>query len=288
MKFVQYEVAEGVALITLDRADKANAQTTHMLDELDSCWTAAAEDPGVRVVLVQANGRHFSAGMDLSREAPAVDQGGKEPATEPPVESFYLASSYRYFSKVMSWRNLPKPSLAAVQGRCVAAGLMLCWPCDLIIAGEDAQFSDPTMKMGLAGIEYMAHLWEVGPRKAKEMLFRSTPLDAAEACRLGMVNRVVPVERLREEAWAWAREIADLDPGMAALVKRAINGAQDAQGFTASLAHGFDVQELAAALQASHRQSYQTWDRSVLDHMREQTSNTAAAVERPWRAVDGS
>src|SRR5207244_9497699 len=101
--------------------------------------------------------------------------------------SYYSVESMHFFANTLAWRNVPKPSIAAVQGRCVAAGLMLCWPCDLIIAADDAEFSDPTMRMGLAGIQYMAHTWELGPRKAKEMLLRSTALGAREAAALGMV-----------------------------------------------------------------------------------------------------
>ncbi|MHB8466467.1 MAG: enoyl-CoA hydratase, partial [Acidimicrobiales bacterium] len=239
MEFVQYEVVDHVGVITLDRGDKANAQTTALLTELNDCWMRAATDSGVRVILVQANGRHFSAGMDLTA-------GSVTPA--PGVEeSYYNVESVHFFGNTVAWRNVPKPSIACVQGKCVAAGLMLCWPCDLIIAADNAEFSDPTMRMGLAGIEYMAHVWELGPRKAKEMLLRSTAITAVEAQSLGMVNRVVPLADLRDEAMDWARDIATLNPATTALIKRGINGALDTQGFSASLGHGFDLQELAYA-----------------------------------------
>jgi enoyl-CoA hydratase len=243
MTFIQYEVVDHVGVITLDRAEKANAQTTALLRELNDRWIDAAFDTEVRVILVQANGRHFSAGMDLTTpltSAPA----GVDPA------SHYNPQSLLFFGNALAWRSVPKPSIAAVQGKCIAAGLMLCWPCDLIIAAEDATFSDPTLRMGMAGVQYMAHVWELGPRKAKEMLLRSTPIDAAEALGLGMVNRVVPLPELRAEAMAWARDIATLDPGAAAMVKRAINGAVDTQGFAASIANGFDLQELGSAYRA--------------------------------------
>ena len=102
--------------------------------------------------------------------------------------------------------------------------------------------------MGMAGVEYMAHVWELGARKAKEMLFRSTPITAAEALHLGMVNRVVPADSLRAESMEWASQIALLDPTMTAVAKRAINGTLDVQGFTASLSRSFDLLELAYSL----------------------------------------
>jgi enoyl-CoA hydratase len=238
VEHVRYEVIDHVGVITLDRPDKANAQNRRMLDELHEGWQSAAGDADVRAILVQANGRHFSAGMEL-----APGKAGTA-GTETPAPFSNTAD----FERMLSWRNVPKPSIAAVQGKCIAAGLLLCWPCDLIVAAEDAEFLDPTLRLGMAGVEYMAHVWELGARKAKEMLFRSTPIGAAEALQLGMVNRIVPTATLRSESMGWAREIASLDPTMTAVAKRAINGTLDIQGFTASLSHCFDLLELAYSL----------------------------------------
>ena len=91
---------------------------------------------------------------------------------------------------------MPKPSIAAVQGKCIAAGLMLCWPCDLIVAADNAEFSDPVLMMGICGVELHAHTWEFGPRKAKEILFMGSSITAEEARELGMVNKVVPLDDL--------------------------------------------------------------------------------------------
>ena len=275
MGFIEYDVVDRVAVITLNRPEKANAQTTALLRELNDCWMSAAGDSEVRVILLQANGRHFSAGMDLT--SPGVTPEGGA--------GYYNAESIQFFGNTVAWRNTPKPSIAAVQGKCVAAGLMLCWPCDLIVAADDAEFSDPTVRMGLAGIQYMAHVWEVGPRKAKELLLRSTPLTAQEACQLGMVNRVVPVDQLRTEAMNWARDIATVDPSAASLIKRGINGVLDTQGFSASLAHGFDLQELGYAFQAAVRRggAHGNGQRDVLSDMRRTNADIARreAVERP-------
>ncbi len=257
---------------------------------------AAAHDDAVRVIVLQANGRHFSAGHDLSgagrpREAedapPEVRAAMEAVRRRGVVYNQYVAEAEYFFGYSMAWRNVPKPSIAAVQGKCVAAGMMLCWPCDLIIAADDAEFSDPTARMGLAGVEYMAHAWELGPRKAKELLFRSTPITAEEARALGMVNKVVPLEDLRAEAMAWARDIATLEPMMTHIIKRGINQTLDIQGFQASLAHSFDLHELAHAMQGSQRQANPDAAprESVLEHMR--ATNRAiterAAAERGGR-----
>src|SRR6185312_5396549 len=117
-----------------------------------------------------------------------------------------------FFGYSRKWRDLPKPTIAAVQGACVAAGLMLAWPCDLIIAADDAVFSDPVVRMGIGGVEYHGHAWEFGPRKAKELLFTAGFIDAAEAHRLGMVNRVVPRDSLEEATLALAGEISRMHP----------------------------------------------------------------------------
>ena len=119
-----------------------------------------------------------------------------------------------YLGYSRRWRDIPKPTIAAVQGQCIAGGgggLML-WPCDLIIAADNAMFSDPVARMGIGGVEYHGHTWELGPRKAKEMLFTARRFGAAEAQAAGMVNRVVPLEDLHSETMALAHEIAQMHP----------------------------------------------------------------------------
>jgi enoyl-CoA hydratase/carnithine racemase len=260
MDFIEYDVVDRVAVITLDRPEKANAQHLPLLVELNDCFERAVADDEVNVVLLQANGRHFSAGHDLSA-------GSRAPTWT--MADTYRSEAEHFLGYSLAWRNIPKPSIAAVQGKCVAAGLMLCWPCDLIIAADDAEFSDPTARMGLAGVEYMAHTWEFGPRKAKELLFRSTAINAQEALALGMVNKVVPIAELRDEAMTWARDIATLDPIMTRLIKRGVNSTLDTMGFSASLDHSFDIHELAHGIMASMRAANpDVRPTNILDHMR--------------------
>ncbi|WP_309058849.1 enoyl-CoA hydratase [Streptomyces sp.] len=235
MDQILYEAEDGVAVITLNRPEAANAQTMALLDELDAAWTRAARDEEVRVVVLRANGRHFSAGHDLKDRWPGPD--------EITLEWIYNAETRRYLEYSLKWRNIPKPTIAAVQGKCIAAGLMLCWPCDLIVAAENAEFSDPVVHMGIGGVEYHGHTWELGPRKAKEILFTGRPLTAHEAERVGMVNKVVPLDELDGSARELAARIARMPSFGLRQAKRAVNQTLDVQGFYAALQAVFDVHQ---------------------------------------------
>jgi enoyl-CoA hydratase/carnithine racemase len=232
---VLYQVADRIATITLNRPEVANAQNAALLDELDAAWTRAAEDDDVAVVVLRGEGRHFSSGHDLNDRWPAPE--------EITLEWIYRAESRRYLEYTLRWRNVPKPSIAAVQGRCIAGGLMLCWPCDLIVASEDALFSDPVVTMGIGGVEYHGHTWELGPRKAKEILFTGRPLTAEEAERVGMVNKVVPRDRLDAETRDLAERIASMPSFGLRQAKRAVNQTLDVQGFYAAIQSVFDVHQ---------------------------------------------
>src|SRR5690606_12769380 len=131
----------------------------------------------------------------------------------------------------------------AVQGVCIAGGLLLAWPCDLIIAAENAKFSDPVVSLGIGGVEYHGHTWEWGPRKAKELLFTGRALTAEEAYRFGMVTEVVPLDDLRTATRALADQIAEKHPFALRQAKRAVNQTQDVQGFYAAIQSVFDVHQ---------------------------------------------
>lgn len=237
MEFIEYEVVDRVGVITLNRPEQRNAQHPPLLDELDSAWTEAARDDAVRVIVLKANGPHFSAGHDLNVDSSTttIDLENRG------LEALYNFERVRYLGYTRRWRDVPKPSIAAVQGACIAAGLMLCWPCDLIVAAEDATFSDPVVRMGIGGVEYHGHTWELGPRKAKELLFTAQRIDANEAWRLGMVNRVVPNDQLVEATMALAHEIAQHHPFALAQAKRAVNQTLDVMGQYAAVQSVFDI-----------------------------------------------
>ena len=238
MEFILYETKDRIAAITLNRPEARNAQNKQLLDELDACWTQAAEDEDVRVIVLKANGKHFSSGHDISikpGEKPPADVKGKG------LEAIFHYERVRFLGYSRKWRDVPKPSIAAVQGACIAGGLMLAWICDLIIAADDAVFADPVVRMGIGGVEYHGHTWEFGARKAKELLFTAGRFDAREAHRLGMVNRVVATEKLEEETFALARQIAEMHPFALAQAKRMVNNTLDIMGQYTAMQACFDV-----------------------------------------------
>jgi enoyl-CoA hydratase/carnithine racemase len=231
---ILYEVSDRVAVITLNRPERTNAQTMGLLDDLDAAWTWAADDDEVRVIVLRGNGKHFSSGHDLKdRSSPMPDKIT--------LESIYRLEARRYLEYSLRWRNTPKPSIAAVQGKCIAGGLLLCWPCDLIVAADNAEFSDPVVFMGIGGVEYHGHTWELGPRKAKEILFTGRAVTASEAGQVGMVNRVVPLDELETATMDLARQIAQMHPFALRQAKRAVNQTLDIQGFYAAIQAVFDI-----------------------------------------------
>jgi enoyl-CoA hydratase/carnithine racemase len=233
---VEYEVSEAIATISLNRPEVANAQNVELLDQLDSLWTRAADDPAVKVIVLRGNGKHFSAGHDLK-----VDPAATPKFTQ---EGLYEFETKRYVGYSLKWRNVAKPSIAAVQGRCIAGGLLLAWPCDLIIAADDAKFSDPVVAMGVGGVEYHGHTWELGPRVAKDILFTGRAVTAEEALHLGMVSRVVARADLDSTTRELARHIAQRDAFALRTAKRAVNQTLDIQGFTTAIQAVFDVHQL--------------------------------------------
>ncbi len=236
--YVLYDTADGIATLTLNRPEVANAQNAALLDQLDAAWRRAIDDADVRVIVLQANGKHFSSGHDLKGDADA-DRSTQKPTLAGIIE--YEARRYLEYS--LRWRNAPKPSIAAVQGVCIAGGLLLAWPCDLIIASEDAKFSDPVVAMGIGGVEYHGHTWEMGPRKAKEILFTGRAMGAQEAASVGMVNHVVPREELHAKAREMALSIARMHPFALRQAKRAVNQTLDVQGFYAAIQSVFDIHQ---------------------------------------------
>lgn len=235
---VQYEVEDGVGVITLNRPEAANAQSPKVLDELDQAWRAADADPGVKVIVMKSTGKHFSAGHDMSATEADVGDLGMDFSS---AEAHYDWETRHYLHYAKSWREVPKPSIAAVQGKCIAAGLMLCWPCDLIVAADNAEFSDPVLFMGICGVEMHAHTWEFGPRKAKELLFTGGSVTAAEAQQLGMVNKVVPLDELVTATMDMAHRIAKTDAFALRMAKRAVNHTMDIQGYTNAIDSVFDM-----------------------------------------------
>lgn len=252
--YIAYETpAPGIARISLNRPAQANSQDTHVLYQLNEAFDRAAHDEDIKVIILAANGKHFSAGHDLLEDKDSYPKTMSGYRTVFPVCGFGCAGAasqmareeelYLGFSE--RWRNIPKPTIAAVQGKCIAGGLMLVWPCDIIIASDDATFSDMTVTIGVGGVEYFAHIWEIGIRKAKEMLFTSDEWTAQQAKEWGMVNQVVTRDALPQAALDMAIKIAKKPAFALKLVKKAINGSVDAQGREIAMQNAFHLHQLA-------------------------------------------
>ena len=228
-KTIRYEVDGPVATITMDRPDVANAQDTTLIDELDAAFDAADEDDAVRVVVLAGNGKHFSAGHDL-KALLSDDEPDKWRPMRETAEGKLRHEQVMYFDRCVKIHEFRKPTIAAVQGSCIAAGLMLACMCDLIVAADDAVFSNPVLRMTGAGVELLVEPWELGARKAKEFLLTGDKIDANEAWRLGLVNRVVPRDSLESAVRELAERIALVPPTTAQVVKQSINHMLDLQG----------------------------------------------------------
>ncbi|WP_338889106.1 enoyl-CoA hydratase [Rhodococcus sovatensis] len=242
MSTVDYTVNDAVAIISLNRPEKHNAQDESMLQDLDARWREAAADDAVKVIVLRANGDNFSAGHDLKSEASGYRRPGKSI-----LESAYAWEAEHYLGYSRRWRDIPKPSIAAVKGACIAGALNVIWPCDLIVAADNTYFSDPVAQFGISGVEYHAHTWELGHRRAKEMLFTGRSFSADEALQAGMVNRVVPLSELDSQAMDLAREISAMDSWALAQSKRAVNQALDIMGQQTALQSAFDMHWLGHA-----------------------------------------
>jgi len=241
--------APHVLRITLNRPKKRNAQSWDMIYEIDKAFAFVAHDDHTKVAILAAAGPDFSSGHDLSGHgaraigdyAPVGVWGQKE---APGYEGPYSREREIYLDMTERWRNSPKPTIAQVHGHCVAGGMMLAWACDLIVASNDALFSDPTVDMGVCGVETFAHPFELGFRKAKEWLFTADSLTASEAQQCGMVNRVVERARLETFTVELAKRIAAKPMFALKMTKEAINHAEDMAGRRACLMYGFALHQL--------------------------------------------
>lgn len=233
---VTYEVIDRVAWIMMNRPDFNNAQNGQMTYALDDVFQRATADDDVRAIVLGGNGKHFSAGHDIGTPGRDVmkhfDNRLMVPGhvNKPAAELLYTREKEQYVGMCRRWRDCPKPTVAMVQGACVAGGLMLAWVCDLIVASEDAFFQDPVNRMGIPGVEYFAHAYELPPRIAKEFLLLGERMSAARAAQFGMVNRVVPREELRTEVTAIAAKLVAQPRLGNWLTKQAINHVEELMG----------------------------------------------------------
>lgn len=242
--------SEAVARIVLSRPDRRNAQDPELLYELDDAFGEATADRSVRVIVLAADGPDFSSGHDLESgfHMPGAPRATLEGGFEAPgAEAQYAFEREAYLGLCLRWREIPKPTIAEVQGRVIAAGLMLVWPMDLIVAAESASFCDPVTAFGANGVEFFVHPWELGARKAKELLFTGGEMSAREAEALGMVSRVTDDDSLSAVTLELAERIARRPPFGLRIAKASVNHALDVQGLVTSAQGAFALHQVGHA-----------------------------------------
>ena len=221
-----YEVVNNVARIATNRPRYRNAQSRRLLEELDDAFRAAGADDEVHAIVLFGAGEHFSGGHDLGTPDEMADRG--ERPIEAGLRGRFDRSREQFVDKTMRWRNVPKPTIAGVQGYCIYGGWIIASAMDIVYAAEDAMF------LG-SNFQFFSVPWDMHPRQAKELLFESRFIDAREAMELGLVNRVFPTERLHDEVLAYAERVAKNDPFQLRMIKLAVNQMQDTQGFQAHI-----------------------------------------------------
>ena len=254
MSEVQYERRGPVAVVTMNRPQYRNAQNSAMTYALDAAFARAVDDDEVSVIVLAGAGEHFSAGHDIGTPGRDVQQTFPRKAVlwwdhvgAPGADGRYAREAEVYLGMCRRWREIPKPTIAMVQGACIAGGLMLAWSCDMIIASDDAFFADPVLRMGIPGVEYFAHPWMLGPRLAKEVLFTGERFGARRAYEVGMVNEVVARPNLAERTFAVADRIATMPRFGLSLAKRAVNQCEDLMGLRSGMEAVFGLHHLAHA-----------------------------------------
>jgi enoyl-CoA hydratase len=251
-EYVTYETLdEGtIARIMLNRPEARNAQNRGMLVELHAAFLRAEADDQVRVVILGGTGPMFTSGHDLGSKASQEEllnhQSWKENGgTRKGAERLMLQEWHHFFENTRRWRNLRKITIGQAHGDVFAAGLMLMWACDLIVAADDVVFADVVgTRLGMCGIEYFAHPWEFGPRKTKELMLTGDSLSVDEAHAMGMVSKVFPADELADKTLEFARRIAKLPTMTALLIKESVNQSQDSMGFYNALQSCFTLHEL--------------------------------------------
>ena len=251
---ILYEVVDGVAWITMNRPTFNNAQNGQMTYALDDAFVRATNDDAVKCIVLAGNGKHFSAGHDIGTPGRDLHHEFDKrliiaPHTnKPAAELLYTREQEQYLGMCRRWRDVPKPTIAMVQGACIAGGLMLAWVCDLIVASEDAFFQDPVVPlMGIPGVEYFAHAYELPPRIAKEFLLLGERMPAARAEQFGMVNKVVPRDQLKEATAAWAAKLAAGSRLGNWLTKQAVNHVEELRGKRSAMDAVFHMHHFAHA-----------------------------------------
>lgn len=235
-ELILYEVHAPAAHITLNRPDKLNALSGGLLDELEAALRRAETDDEVKVLVLTGAGRAFSAGYDLSR-----DRSGPPPTAD--AWQTVLARDVEVTMKL--WR-CPKPTIAAVRGWCLAGGCELAMACDMIVATEDARFGEPEIRFGSGPVTLLMPFL-IGQKKTNELLFTGDVVDAAEAHRIGLVNRVVSANELDDAVAALTAKVAPTPTAVLRLTKLALLRAYESAGLPEAVAANLDISAILNA-----------------------------------------
>jgi len=254
---VSDEPAEPVLLIddigpirrlTMNRPGALNALSGELIDALSRALDLAAADETVRVLILAGAGRAFCAGYDLNEDAGAGAQDSVR----------WYGELKHSAEEMLKLFDHPKPIVAQVHSYCLAGGCDLMMVCDVCVCAEDAKFGEPEIRFG-SGVVTMVMPWLLGARKAKELLFTGEDrIDAQEALRIGLVNRVVPRDRLDDESLALAQEIAKNDPFAVSMQKRAINRMWEVQGFRDAIHANVEIDALLEAADLPEREEFRS------------------------------
>jgi enoyl-CoA hydratase len=246
---VLFERRGPAAWLTLNRPEKLNALSVAVVKSLHARLREIANDDTVKVVVLTGAGRAFSAGYDLSEEVDDKIEGADR----------WRAALAHDVDLAMELWALPRPTIAAVRGWCLAGGCELAMACDMIVATEDARFGEPEIRYG-SGPVALIMPFVLGQKKTNELLFTGDTIDAAEALRGGLVNRVVPAGELESAVEDLVRKIAPTPLPVLRLTKLALVRAYEAMGLRAAVASNLD---LSAILNAADTPEHREFDRIV-------------------------
>lgn len=236
--------------LTLNRPDRLNALSSELVERLSEALADAAKEASVRVLILRGAGRAFCAGYDLKEEAEHEAEHG------PLDVAAWREELAHDVSRMLEIFDHPKPVIAEVHGYCLAGGCDLMMMCDVAVASDDAVFGEPEIRFG-SGVVTMVMPWLIGARRAKELLLTGEDrIDAERAQTMGLVNRVVPRDRLEEEALALANEMAVLDPVALSLTKKAINRSLEVSGFREALWANVDLDAVIESAEVPERKEF--------------------------------
>lgn len=230
---IRYETDELVGIITMNRPEKLNALSRSLREALVDAFRRADDDPSTSVVILRAEGRSFCAGYDIGVVDPSRDSWRHD------ALRWHSHLTPQLEFEMMPW-YMRKPVIASVQGHAVGGGCELAMYCDLTIAADNAMFGEPEVRFANTGPGIVMP-WVIGYKRARELLYFGDMIDADTALRYGMINKVVPLEQLRDQTLHYARRMTLISPEVLAATKLSINRGADVAGFRNAMQAGLDV-----------------------------------------------